>query len=115
MLALPIFGMVNYVRLNSGAGCEANGAGSITTLAGCSAAAAWLGLSDTTAENDNKDGNPFWPPECYVENNYVMFNSAGTNTGNCSSFNTCICSSNGPQPPVLVPAELNLSWSLLSV
>ena len=57
VLALPLFGMANYVTFNSGAGCEANGAGSITTLASCSAAAAWLGLPDTTAENDNMDGS----------------------------------------------------------
>ena len=57
MLALPIFGMANYVTFTTGAGCKVDGAGSIPTLAGCSAAAAWLGLSDTTAENDNMDGS----------------------------------------------------------
>ena len=57
MLALPIFGMANYVTFTTGAGCKVDGAGSIPTLAGCSAAAAWLGLSDTMEENDNMDGS----------------------------------------------------------
>ena len=48
-----------FTSFTSGAGCEANGAGSITTLADCSAAAAALGL-DTTAEDDGRDES--WSP-----------------------------------------------------
>ena len=49
-----------YATFNSGASCEGNGAGSITTLADCSAAAAALGLSDTTAEDDGQDGYEYF-------------------------------------------------------
>ena len=82
-----------YVSFTSGASCEANGAGSITTLADCSAAAAALGLSDTPAEDD---GSPVsvassLPPYCYVDDGHadvkffsedqgLMFHSAGMNT-----------------------------------
>ena len=38
-----------YASFTSGDSCEANGAGSIKALADCEAAAAALGLDDTTA------------------------------------------------------------------
>ena len=58
MLALPIFVMANYVYFDSGSSCEANGAGSITTLAGCEAAAVAMGSPDKIAEDDGLDGHP---------------------------------------------------------
>ena len=61
-----------FTSFTSGASCEANGADSITTLADCSAAAA-LGLSDTTAEEDRQDGSSFDPPYCYDEQGSLNF------------------------------------------
>ena len=91
-----------YATFTSGASCEGNGAGSITTLADCSAAAAALGLSDTTAEDDGRDGSSWSPPYCYFESDgdgdSLQFNSAGTNTGGCNSWDTCICWANAPPP-----------------
>jgi hypothetical protein len=88
-----------FASFTSGASCEANGAGSIRTLADCSAAAAALGLFDTTAEDDGWDGVSWNPPYCYLDHGYssstgpysyetaaysyeLKFNS-GTNTGDC--------------------------------
>ena len=48
------------------AGCEGNGAGDITTLADCSAAAAALGLSQTTPEEVVEVVDP---PYCYLKEN----------------------------------------------
>merc|ERR1719399_658859 len=45
----------SFTSFTSGASCEANGAGSITTLADCSAAGAALGLG-TTAVDDGQNG-----------------------------------------------------------
>ena len=81
----------HYATFTSGAGCEVNGAGDITTLADCSAAAAALGLSDTTAEDDGKFAWTNVPPYCYLEccKDYescagscsLKFNAAGTKYG----------------------------------
>ena len=110
-----------YATFTSGASCEGNGAGSITTLADCSAAAAALGLSDTTAVDDGQDGVSWNPPYCYFELVYagggsysLKFNSAGTNTGSCTSgwygelqtataTDICICWLNAPPPPSPYP------------
>ena len=69
----------SVTSFTSGASCEANGAGSISTLADCSAAAAALGLDDTTAVDQGSDG--YGPPYCYFDNmmSSLEFNSAGTN------------------------------------
>ena len=80
-----------YATFTSGADCEANGAISITTLADCSAAAAALGLSDTTAVDDGLGGFPNPPPGCYLRYGSLNFDSAGTNTGGCDGSDTCIC------------------------
>ena len=99
-----------FTSFTSGASCEANGADSITTLADCSAAAAALGLSDTTAEDDGRDGHRGDPPYCYfwrsefAQVQSLKFNAAGTkygrstlNTGDCDNYDqsqgtTCVCS-----------------------
>ena len=74
-----------FTTFTSGAGCEANGAGSIRTLADCSAAAVALGFSDTAAEDDGHDGQEeqafsLAPNDCYFHYGVLKFNSAGTNT-----------------------------------
>ena len=85
-----------HATFTSGADCEANGAISITTLADCSAAAAALGLSDTTAVDDGLGGFPNPPPGCYLRYGSLNFDSAGTNTGGCDGSDTCICWVNAP-------------------
>ena len=87
ILALaPTCAVASFTSFTSGRSCEANGAGSIRTLADCSAAAAALGLSDTTAVDDSQDGVAHDPPFCYFEYGSLKFNSAGTNTGGCTSY-----------------------------
>ena len=88
---VPTCAAASFTSFTSGASCEANGAGSITTLADCSAAAAALGLSDTTAEDDGQNYASGDPPYCYFEGlTQLKFNSAGTNTGGCYSNEHCI-------------------------
>merc|ERR1719506_1889861 len=85
-----------YTTFNAGASCEANGAGPIKTRADCSAAGAALGLSDTPAVDDGQDGKSYDPPYCYFENGSLKFNSAGTNTGDCTDKDTCVCLVSAP-------------------
>ena len=80
-----------YTTFNKGAACEGNGAVSIKTLADCSAAGAALGLSDKTAVDDGQNGESYDPPYCYFEGGSLKFNSAGTNTGDCTDKDTCVC------------------------
>ena len=80
-----------YTTFNKGAACEGNGAVSIKTLADCSAAGAALGLSDTPAVDDGQDGVSYDPSYCYFEGGSLKFNSAGTNTGDCTDKDTCVC------------------------
>ena len=74
---------------------------SITTPADCEAAAAALGLSATTAEDDGDDGYYNRPPYCYLlYGDALNFNAAGTNTGSCGGTGMCICWRNAPYDPV---------------
>ena len=119
ILALvPAFAAASFTGFTSGASCEANGAGSIRTLADCSAAAAALGLSDTTAEDDGQDGHASLPPYCFDFYGTLKFNSAGTNTGGCgitgSIYSTCICWLNAPPPPPQTFACPDLSGTAFS-
>ena len=112
----------SYTSFTSGASCEANGAGSITTRDECSAAAAALGLSGQCLTRDlsgqcltrrrptaTDDGYYVYaylsPPYCYYRHGELKFNSAGTNTGDCS-YRTCICWLNAPPPPPSSPPPL---------
>merc|ERR1712166_1305314 len=63
----------------------------ITNMATCSAAAAALGLSDTTASSDGQTGKNYDPPYCYFENSQLKFNTDGSNTGNCKNQDKCSC------------------------
>ena len=67
----------------------------LSSLAECSAAATALGLSDTTASDDNQSGVSHDPPYCYVEGGTLKYNSNGLNTGDCSSSENCICRKDG--------------------
>ena len=64
----------------------------ITDLQSCEEAARQLGLSDTTARDDD-DGNvpTSDPPYCYFEGSELYFNEYGNNTGDCSITDQCLC------------------------
>jgi hypothetical protein len=62
----------------------------ITSIADCSAAAATLGMSDTTATNDGQTTVPYDPPFCYFEGGSLKWN-AGGNTGHCTTNDRCLC------------------------
>ena len=55
-----------FVTFTSGDSCEANGAGSITTLADCEAAATSLGFDDTTAVDLNPNAAAYFPSYCLI-------------------------------------------------
>ena len=73
--------------------CETSiGGGVIQSVSACSAAAAVLGLSDTSASDDNQSpGVSFYPPYCYYSDGSLKFNSLGLNTGRCTVFDRCLC------------------------
>ena len=78
--------------------CEANGAGSIKSLADCSAAAAALGLSDRMAVDDGLHGckTVDCPSYCYIDKSgKLKFNSAGTNDGPCDRAQVHSCEYHG--------------------
>ena len=84
-----------YTTFTSGAGCEANGAGSIRTVADCSAAATALGLPDTTADHISY-GSAYCT---YLSDSKTLtFNSRAKHTGSCWG-GTCICWINTAPPP----------------
>ena len=62
----------------------------------CEEAAQQLGLSDTSAQEDD-DGNAAYndPPYCYFESNKLYFDRTARNTGGCSSSDQCICKNIG--------------------
>ena len=76
-----------YKTFTSGASCEANGAGSIRTVADCSAAAAALGLPDTTADHIS-----YGTPYCNIGDTgfTLVFNSRGPKSASCWGVTT-IC------------------------
>ena len=41
------------------------------------------------------------PPYCYYEGGSLKFNTGGTNTGSCSSYDTCICLGDAPSEAAL--------------
>ena len=78
-----------YALVTSGSNCTR-----ITSLWECSFAAEVLGLSDTTATDDNQSGVHYDPPYCYFESSILQYNSNGLNTGSCSGSDKCICAGN---------------------
>jgi len=64
----------------------------IIDMAECGTAAGHLGLSDVTPSDDGQNGVGYDPPFCYLEGGSLKFNSAGTNTGQCTSSDQCLCS-----------------------
>ena len=69
--------------------------GSVTSLSKCIEAAAALGLTFWQVQpTPNTDPDDF-PPYCYVhvDRDEVVFNTDGTNTGECNRFGSsaCVC------------------------
>ena len=92
----------------------------ITTLAECSAAAAALGLDDTTAAYDGQTATSYDPPHCYFEGGELKLNMDGTNTGACSTQDQCLCAAASPPPPCLPPGYTDFDtvtsgWSTAGV
>ena len=96
----PIFSAAPYVLVSDGEKCLA-GSNWVTTLPECSAAAAYLGLPDTTAVNDSQTSKTDYPPYCYFatevredgsgEDGFLKFNFNELSTGRCSLANKCLC------------------------
>lgn len=63
----------------------------VTSMEQCEAAAAFLGLSDVTAEDDGQNGVSYDPPYCYFEGGRLKYNSNAQNTGICKSSDKCLC------------------------
>ena len=70
----------------------------ILSLSECEAAAADLGLSDTTAIPDIPNSHGFADPiACYLEQGELKFNPDGSNTGSCGEdhgygwVDECLC------------------------
>ena len=81
-----IFTGTYYKLLQTDSACDR-----VTSLSECSTAAVALGLSDTTAADDNQSGVTYDPPYCYFEGNTVKYNSNGQNTGSCTTSDQCLC------------------------
>ena len=75
-----------YVTQNNGT-CEHH----IVTMSDCSKAASSLGLSDVLATDDGLNQAHWNPPFCYFDGAALLFNENGTNTADCSNWNTCLC------------------------
>lgn len=63
----------------------------IYTIEACKNAAQQFGLGDNSAVDDGQYGVSDDPPYCYYEDGRVKFNHYGRNTGNCSSYDQCLC------------------------
>ena len=90
---------IPYLLVDGGGACAVP----ITTLAECSAAAAALGLDDTTSAYDGQTVSAYDPPHCYFEGGELKLNSDGTNTGACSMQDQCLCAAASPPPPLPSP------------
>ena len=86
--------------MSDGRECIA-GSSRVTTLPECSAAAAYLGLPDTTAVDDSSSNKTDNPPYCYFstevrdalsgEDGSLIFNSNELSTGECTLTKRCLC------------------------
>eukprot|EP00942_MAST-04A_sp_MAST-4A-sp1_P007079 g7079.t1 len=63
----------------------------IKTKNECENAASFLQLSDTYASLDEQGGVSYDPPYCYFESSELKFNADGSNTGDCTSSDKCLC------------------------
>ena len=60
----------------------------------CQSAAHKLGLTGVMVDDDRQMGAKYDPPFCYFEGGSLKFNKLGTNTGPCSTEDTCLCRQN---------------------
>ena len=62
----------------------------------CESAAHELGLADVTVSDDKQNAyhSSAHPPFCYFEGGRLKFNDVGTNTGNCTTSDVCLCREN---------------------
>jgi len=91
-----------YIRISSGS-CEASGALKIETVDECEAAAATLGLADTSVSGW---GVPERPPGCiYASNDWLSFSTlSDAETSVCgSAAYDCICKTSTPVPTSSCP------------
>ena len=63
----------------------------ITSASACAQAATSLGLSDTTVSVDGQSDVSYDPRGCYYEGGSLKYNSANTNTGDCTESDECLC------------------------
>ena len=85
-MSLFIFTGTYYKLLQTDSACDR-----VTSLSECSTAAVALGLSDTTAVDDNLSGYTYYPPYCYFNGWELKYNSNGQNTGGCGIYYQCLC------------------------
>ena len=82
-----------YTKVTSGASCEANGFGSITSDLECQTAPQELGLSLTWRGTINAPG----PPGCYHRfDGDLWYNVNGQPTEPCTSQSICVCKTGKP-------------------
>ena len=82
------------------------GGGLVSTISGCEAAAAALGLSDQTAydytvEYTSSTYLASYPQGCVFLSSRYLYLFGGSSSGACSSIRQCICKST--PPPWLAP------------
>ena len=81
-----------FVLVESGTDCN-----HIMTIEDCERAAVALRLFDTTPEEDSVHSGGGWdqdPPYCYnwiSGSTHVLRFNVGTNTGDCYSYDQCLC------------------------
>jgi len=63
----------------------------VLNTADCEAAAQQLWMDDTSVSDDGQSGKTFDPPYCYYEGSSLKYNSDGSNTGECSHYDKCLC------------------------
>ena len=63
----------------------------VRSAAECKSAAIELGMADVTVEDDGQIGVTYDPPFCYFEGGSLKFNNLGTNKGNCTTTDQCLC------------------------
>merc|ERR1719247_2953982 len=82
----------NTYELKTSGYCTDGGGDYIHDSATCEKAAAFLGLSDTSASNDGQyNGVSYDPLGCYFEWSNLKIHTTKKNSGSCSSSDKCLC------------------------
>jgi len=72
-----------YILVTSDSSCDR-----ITTISECDAAASALNLHDT---KPHEFSFSYYPPGCFITDNFLVFNSNGGSTASCAEKNQCLC------------------------